>query len=232
MVGAAVALEDSIAGCTLDLTNAHLPSLSSVPLDPALTALDLTANRLKALETSLLALPGARAARAYEDQLLNCMQFVISEHTVQRRTGAAYSFRLPSRSADIFVTETRHFGRRASSAASSAACNQSSSDTQCRTGVADSFRLLSRSADVFVTETKHPGGCQRHQATSVRAAAHRVDTARQPPDSSAAAGGVRFTGAIGAFIQPDQVAVTAFSPAEFSFGITVRRQQQTQRGDL
>ncbi len=45
-------------GLTLDLTNAHLPSLLSVPLPASLTDLDLTANRLTTLEPSLLALPG------------------------------------------------------------------------------------------------------------------------------------------------------------------------------
>lgn len=45
--------DDSI----LDLTNAHLSSLESVSLDASLVSLDLTANRLKQLESSLLALP-------------------------------------------------------------------------------------------------------------------------------------------------------------------------------
>ena len=50
--------EISSDGLTLDLTNAHLPSLLSVPLPASLTALDLTANRLATLEPSMLALPG------------------------------------------------------------------------------------------------------------------------------------------------------------------------------
>lgn len=50
-------MQDSMVDDTiLDLTNAHLPSLASVTLDPCLKALDLTANRLKVLESKLLAL--------------------------------------------------------------------------------------------------------------------------------------------------------------------------------
>ncbi|KAK9835640.1 hypothetical protein WJX74_004889 [Apatococcus lobatus] len=44
----------------LDLTNAHLSSLETVPLAENLTSLDLTANRLRDLEPRLLALTGLR----------------------------------------------------------------------------------------------------------------------------------------------------------------------------
>ncbi|KAK9807493.1 hypothetical protein WJX72_000775 [[Myrmecia] bisecta] len=44
----------------LDLTNSHLPSLEGVQLEPGLTSLDLTANRLRELEPKLLALKGLR----------------------------------------------------------------------------------------------------------------------------------------------------------------------------
>lgn len=45
-------------GFSLDLTNAHLPTIASVPLPATLTSLDLTANRLKNMEAPLLALSG------------------------------------------------------------------------------------------------------------------------------------------------------------------------------
>ncbi|KAG2490401.1 hypothetical protein HYH03_011201 [Edaphochlamys debaryana] len=55
----------------LDLTNAHLPDLSSVEIEPTLTAIDLTANRLRTLDPRLLELQGLKSINFRQNLLAN-----------------------------------------------------------------------------------------------------------------------------------------------------------------
>ncbi|GFR45487.1 hypothetical protein Agub_g6831 [Astrephomene gubernaculifera] len=55
----------------LDLTNAHLPDLTSVEIEPTLTAIDLTANRLQTLDPRILELQGLRTINFRQNLLAN-----------------------------------------------------------------------------------------------------------------------------------------------------------------
>lgn len=55
----------------LDLTNAHKPDLSDVEIQPSLTAIDLTANRLTSIDPRLLELQGLRCINFRQNLLAN-----------------------------------------------------------------------------------------------------------------------------------------------------------------
>ncbi|GIL71375.1 hypothetical protein Vretifemale_1944 [Volvox reticuliferus] len=55
----------------LDLTNYHLPDLTGVEIEPSLTAIDLTANRLRTLDPRILHLQGLRSINFRQNLLAN-----------------------------------------------------------------------------------------------------------------------------------------------------------------
>ncbi|KAG2423702.1 hypothetical protein HXX76_015092 [Chlamydomonas incerta] len=55
----------------LDLTNAHLPDLSGTEIPPSLTAIDLTANRLRTIDPRILELQGLRSINFRQNLIAN-----------------------------------------------------------------------------------------------------------------------------------------------------------------
>ncbi|GLC44207.1 hypothetical protein PLESTB_000753000 [Pleodorina starrii] len=55
----------------LDLTNFHLPDLTGVEIEPTLTAIDLTANRLRTIDPRILQLEGLRCINFRQNLLAN-----------------------------------------------------------------------------------------------------------------------------------------------------------------